>query len=139
MNAVVSICGSMSCLAEMKKLAERLETRALRVHLPEETDIDWDSIEDSEQVSLKKGLIDRHLENIQNSDVVLIANFPRKGVDGYIGANTLMEIAFSYALGKPVALLFEPGAQDCRLEVLSTTNQILDGEVANLPDTTWQL
>jgi hypothetical protein len=118
----------MSSFPEMKSLAGQLEEHVVRVHLPQKADIDWESTEASKLIVLKKGFIDGHLAKIQSSDLILIANFPKKGIEGYIGPNTLMEIAFAWALNKSVVLLFDPGPQDCRFEVLSIADRIIDGD-----------
>jgi hypothetical protein len=124
---VDTLCGSMSSLPAMKSLGNQLEAHAACVLLPKESDIDWASTNTSKLTVLKKGFIDGHLAKIQSSDLVLIANYTKNEIKGYIGPNTLMEIAFAYALNKPVVLLFDPGSQSCRLEVLSIADRIIEG------------
>jgi hypothetical protein len=63
---------------------------------------------------------------------VLIANFPRAGVTGYVGPNALVEAAFGRAMGKPVAFPNRPGEQGCQLEALALMTVCLDGLATNL-------
>ncbi len=77
----------------------------------------------------KKIYIDAHLEKIKNSQAIFVVNEPKHGIEGYIGANTLMEIAFAYALGKPVFLLNPLGPQPCQDELLGLGTRSLAGKV----------
>ena len=56
---------------------------------------------------------------------MLLANYSKNGIDGYIGANSLMDAAFAYALGVPVAYLKPVGEQPCRLEALSISQTVI--------------
>jgi len=76
-----------------------------------------------------RGNINEHLSKIRASDAILVVNLPKKGVDGYVGANTLMEAAFAYALGKHIFILYRPAEQACRPEVLGMNPNFLDGDL----------
>ena len=50
-------------------------------------------------------------------DAVLVLNYEKNGVAGYIGAGVLMEMAVAHSLGKPIFILFPlPGSQQQRWE-----------------------
>lgn len=74
--------------------------------------------------------MDRHLEKIRNSDVVLVANLSKRGVEGYVGPNTLMQAAFAHALGITVVFLNDPSEQSGGLECIAIASGCLDGDVA---------
>ncbi|MFA6047333.1 MAG: hypothetical protein WCV59_02180 [Parcubacteria group bacterium] len=44
-------------------------------------------------------------KKIENSHAVLILNHEKKGIDGYFGSNTLMELLIAFYLGKKIFLL----------------------------------
>ena len=115
----VSICGSMSFIDQMEQLAGFARQEGYTVAVPqrEEIDIDRGSAPGAEALTLKRRYIDGHLVHIRTSDLVLLANYPKHDIAGYVGPNTLVEAAFGYALGIPVATLFEPGPQPCKLEI----------------------
>jgi nucleoside 2-deoxyribosyltransferase len=119
----------MRGLPAMKSLRNQLEAHAACVLLPKESDIDWASTNTSKLTVLKTGFVDEHLAKIQSSDLALLANYTKNGIKGYIGSNTLMEIAFAYALKNPVVLLFDRGSQSCRLEVLGIADRVIDGNI----------
>ncbi|MEM7535045.1 MAG: hypothetical protein AAF639_22910 [Chloroflexota bacterium] len=116
----------------MKALQQVLISKGYTVYIPDEDDIDYDSLTDEQQVALKGQYIDAHLGYIKQSDAILVANFAKNGIDGYIGANTLMEIAFAYVLGKRLFVLNEVGEQGCRLEILGMQPVILNGDLTLL-------
>ncbi len=98
----------------------------------EEAEIEYDTLPERQQAIIKRRLIDAHLEKIKNSDAVLIANFTKKAIEGYIGANTLMEMAFAYAFQKPVFVLHTLGEQNCKVEALGVQTANLRGKLSNL-------
>ncbi len=69
---------------------------------------------------------------IKKSGTILIANLPKYGIQGYVGPNTLMEIAFAYALGKKIYLLHPMDDQPCRDEVRGLEIETLNGDLSEL-------
>lgn len=132
--AQIAVCGSMSFMSEMEKLADGLQAVGHFCFLPirEEEALDWNSLSQDDRLALKRHFIKSHLHKIQKADGVLLANFTKHGIDGYIGANTLMEAAFSYAFGKPVFALFEIGPQSCQIEIQSIVTAVLKGDLRQL-------
>jgi hypothetical protein len=130
MVPTIAICGSMSFVDEMETLATVLCDKA-HILLPEreESRRDWRFESLERLLSLKRYYIDVHLEKIRASDAILIANYEKHGIAGYIGPNTLIEAAFAHALGKRVLLLYMPNEQPCRIEALSIASSILEGDV----------
>ena len=122
----------MQFMEQMKALQQVLIVKGYTVHIPDEDDTDYDSLTDEGQVALKGQYIDAHLGYIEQSDAILVANFAKNGIDGYIGANTLMEIAFAYVLGKRIFVLNDVGEQGCRLEVLGMMPVVLNQDLTLL-------
>ena len=47
----------------------------------------------------------KFFKTIENSDAVLVLNYPKNGINGYVGSATLMDIGVAYYLGKRIFLL----------------------------------
>lgn len=129
---VLSICGSMDFIDEMETIAAELTAVGWMVFTPQraEAGFCWEDLGAAERIQRKKVYIDAHLENIRGSTAVLIANYPKNGINGYIGANTLMEAAMAYTLGVPVYFLFPIGAQGYQLEAESIATGVWNGRVS---------
>jgi hypothetical protein len=128
---VISICGSMTFIEEMENLAKNLGLLGWQAYTPERSEVGfrWESLLIQETLQLKKDYIDTHLNKIRHSDIVLVANYPKNNIDGYIGANSLMEASFAYALNIPVYFLFPIGEQSCQLEAQSIAAKVLNGVI----------
>jgi nucleoside 2-deoxyribosyltransferase len=61
-----------------------------------------------EFLETKKQLMDEHIDKIKNSDAVLILNFDKAKIRGYVGGNSFMEMGVAYALGKKVFIWKKP-------------------------------
>jgi nucleoside 2-deoxyribosyltransferase len=133
-RATIAICGSMAFINKMERIATELEGLGCEALAPvrDEHGLDSASLARAELLSLKKHRVDSHLDKIRRADAVLIANLPRHGVDGYVGASTLMEAAFAYAAGIPVIFLHDPWGQTNGLECASICHGCVEGDLARL-------
>ena len=127
----ISICGSMDFIDEMETIAAELTAAGWTVFTPQraEAGFRWEDLSAEECIQRKKAYIDAHLENIRRSTAVLIANYPKNDINGYIGANTLMEAAMAYTLGVPIYFLFPIGVQGCQLEAESIAEGVWNGRL----------
>lgn len=131
---IITICGSMAFSDQMRQLGHQLERMGFIVLSPleEEEEAHYEILTEQAQTKVKRQFIDKHLDKIKPSDAVLIANFEKRGIPGYIGANTLIEIAFAYAFEKRIFVLNPVGEQGCKVEVLGMQSLNLAGDLRNL-------
>lgn len=107
------ISGSMAFAKEMLATKKSLEKMGHTVEVPFETEIHLekpefvDSLEENLQYCIDNDVIRKSFDFIASADAVVVLNHPRKGIDGYIGASTLMEIAIAYFLKKKIFLLHD--------------------------------
>src|SRR3989338_9944793 len=52
----------------------------------------------------EKDAIREYWEQIQRSDAILVLNYDKRGIQNYIGGNTLMEIGFAHVLNQKIFL-----------------------------------
>lgn len=130
----IAICGSMSFIDRMEAVAAELRPHVEMVFTParEEQGLDWSALPIEAAVERKRAYLFGYLERIRASDRVLIANFDKHGIEGYVGPNTLVEAAFAHATGREVAFLYRPGDQPARLEALAMMTTCLDGATSAL-------
>ena len=60
---------------------------------------------DPKKYTRKTWLIKNHLNKVKSGDAVLILNYEKKGIPGYIGGNTLIEAAIGFDRKKPIFIL----------------------------------
>jgi non-canonical (house-cleaning) NTP pyrophosphatase len=98
----ITICGSMLFYKEMINLKECLEKMGFGANSPrsfEEMEIinyNKYTQEEGTDLKIKYNLIQDYYSKILDSDAILIANYTKKGIEGYIGGNTLLEMGFAY-------------------------------------------
>lgn len=106
----IIICGSMSAHQKMSEVQKYLTALGHAVKMPnldfidQQIDNEGNSIENA-QIKIENNFIKIWFESIRESDAVLAINEDKKGIKGYIGPNTFLEIGFGYALGKKVYIL----------------------------------
>ncbi len=135
----IVICGSMSFAQEMEKMGKELESFGHEVFLPEEIrkfiSGEWTAGNPEKAVERKvqHDFIKKHYFKIVESDAILVLNYERKGIKGYIGGNTFLECGFAHVLGKKIYFLFEVPEIDFFWSELKSMNLlILDGDLAKI-------
>lgn len=137
----IFICASMGNAKKMVRVKKKLESLGHNVFLPSGTEEclkDPKLIDDLER-DLKYGLendvMAKGFESIGRSDAVLVLNYSKNGVSGYIGAAVLMEIAVARYLGKRTILLNDlPSVKKARwvIEVKMMRPEIIKGDFNKL-------
>lgn len=149
----ITICGSMAFYTEMKSVGDELERLGHEVQVPEleaEAPAEFggaktinfanyiekhggiDAIPaDHEMWDQKQDAILHHFKKIEWSDALLICNYEKRGVPGYVGGNTLIEIGVGFYLQKPLYLL-HPISSDLsyKIEILSMKPTVINGDLS---------
>lgn len=144
----LTICGTIAFFDSMTEIKEKLEEIGHEVKLPptevkgkdgnlisvqeyyrqrkEEQDDDswiWDR---------KAEAIRWHLEKIENSDAILVLNHEKKGVAGYIGGNTLVEMGVAFYLNKKIFLYNPIPELSYKEEILGMKPVVLNQDLRNI-------
>jgi len=98
----ITVSGSMKHATKMEALKVKLEALGHLVHLPEMSEA---GLKGEKLRARKPMLIQDHTEKIKKSDALLVANYPKNDIDGYIGGNTFLEMGMAYMVGKPIYLI----------------------------------
>lgn len=102
----------MAFAKEMLEIKKTLEKAGHEVGLPYETEVhvqnpDFvDNLSDNLQYCIDNDVIHHSFNLIEKADAIVVVNYPRKGITGYVGTSTLMEIAIAYHYRKKIYLLY---------------------------------
>lgn len=135
----IFIAGSMSFAKEI------IETKELLKKIGFDSDFAPDTYDcfNSPHLKLNEDLehcekmdIIRACMNAQEAcDAILLLNYPKDGVVGYIGSNCLIELGLAYYLKQKIFLLYPPPPQDqarYHVEVMHMKPIILDGDISSI-------
>ena len=73
-----------------------------------------------------------HFDKVAWSDAILVANYDKNDVKGYIGGNTLMEIGLAFFLKKKIYLLNQIPELSYKEEILGVKPIILNGDLTKI-------
>jgi hypothetical protein len=136
----IAICGSMTFYMEMRAIKEGLEILGHDVLVPMDTYSDEMPIEarpdvtDEDKISAKieYDFIREHFHKIDQSEAVLILNYEKKNIPGYIGGNTFLEMGHAYGLGKKIYLMNPVPDMNYSIEMHSMQPIILEGDLSKI-------
>lgn len=108
----------MAFAKEMLATKKKLEKMGHTVNVPHDTDVhvtDEALVDDLDRNLVhakERDLMMQSFTLVAASDAVLVLNYKRKGIEGYIGTSALMEIGLAYYLGKKIFLLHDVPSHD---------------------------
>ena len=109
----------MSAAKEMVEVKDFLEKKGHKIHIQDDI-MDFVEGKRTDEDKWRKIEIDpfkNYFEVIKSCDAIIVVNVEKKGVKGYIGGNSLIEMAFAHVLDKKIYLL-------CEIPKLSYTDEI---------------
>ena len=107
----IMIIGSMTFAREMLEVQKQLQEGGHSVEVPCDTGLHVedpllrDDLARDKVHVMGNNVMHRCFDLIADSDAVLVLNHKHKGVEGYIGASTLMEIGLAGYLRKKIFIL----------------------------------
>ncbi len=124
-------------MLEAQKILEELGHEAI---VPIDTQIcaenpNYDFGDDLEHCQTFENIIKDHFDLIEPRDAILVVNYPKNDIKGYVGGSTLMEMGIAHHFNKKIFLLFDPPLEkDIRyaFEITLMKPIILSGDVKNI-------
>jgi len=107
----ITVCGSLTFAKKMIEAKEKLEKAGYQVNLPPDTKIvvkgklNHNDLDVDFEHCVKNNVLRKHFNNIEHSDAILVLNYDKNGIKGYIGTSSLMETGLAYFLNKKIFLL----------------------------------
>lgn len=115
---IITICASASHYRDVLKIEKELLKLGFKTKIPHTAKImhknkdfninnykTW--YQDKRDYFKKTKLMINHFKKIINADAILVVNMNKNGVGGYIGGNTLMEMAIAFHYKKPIFIYNE--------------------------------
>lgn len=134
----ITVCASMTFSLEIVEIARQLKERGHEVDLPKFTE-HYSTLSSREEMHVESAqnkiehdLIRYYYRLIEKSDAILVVNKTKKGIENYIGANTLLEMGFAYVLNKRIYLLNPIPKQDSTDEIIAMRPLILLGKLESI-------
>ncbi len=134
----ITICGSMQFHHEMSQTQYLLEEVGHSVLVPkdltilEQNESYMETDEERVTSKIEHDFIREHFKKIERSDAILVRNYEKKGVAGYIGGNTFLEMGHAFGLGKKIYLLYPVPDMDYSVEMQAMQPIILNGDFSKL-------
>ncbi len=134
----ITICGSMQFHVEMAKAQQELEAQGMRVLVPtelgnEKTNESFMSRdEDKISTKIEYDFIREHFRKIEKSDAIVVLNYRKKGIEGYIGGNTFLEMGYAFGLRKKIYLLHPVPKMEYSVEMHAMKPVVLHGDLSKL-------
>lgn len=81
----------------------------------------------------KTQLMNKHFKKVIDADAILVTNFEKNGLEGYIGGNALMEMALAFHYKKPIFIYNEISKELGIAEEIYGMNPIfIEGDLLNI-------
>lgn len=134
----IAICGSMKFHKEMIETKKRLEDAGHSVVIPsgaydfEKNEAYMKTDEEKINVKIEHDLIREHFKFIQDSDAILVLNYEKNGIPGYIGGNTFLEMGLAFWLGKKIYLLNPIPEMDYLTEMYAMQPEVINGDLTKI-------
>lgn len=136
----IAICGSLQFHKEMRDIKQQLEAMGYTALIPKSLDLIEQkefkkpkTVEERLAAEKEHDFIREHFRKIEKSDAILVANYDKDGITGYVGGNTFLEMGIAFYLGKKIYLLYPiPEMDFSKLEMHAMKPIVLHGELQKI-------
>jgi len=133
----IIICGSIRAADKITRVKKELEKMGHKIEVPEGVKkkelrkIDGKH-EEKAEVKIKHDLIRGYYEKMKQYDIVLVVNPEKDSIPGYIGGNTLIEMAFAHILNKKLYCLYSLPNLPYSSEIIAMQPIVLNGDLSKI-------
>lgn len=137
----IAICLSLDFANQIKEIVNQLNQQGHEVVLPKTVEMILNGEVTFEQIikekkngeisdrMIKQNILKYYFEKIKEVDAIFVLNFEKRGIKGYIGGNTFLEIGFAHVLNKRIFLLNEIPDISYKDEIKAMQPVILNGDL----------
>ncbi len=140
----IAICVSLDFANKIKGVADQLIKEGHEVIIPKTIEMILNGevtleqiLEEKESGEFSNRVIRQdsfryYFEKIKEANAILVLNFDKKGIKGYIGGSVFMEIGFAHILNKKTFLLNEIPNVTYEGEIKAMEPVILNGDLSKI-------
>lgn len=140
----IAICSSLDFINEIKETADALALLGHEVTLPQTAEKIFNGESAYEQVmeekqngefanrGIKQDSLNYYYGKIREADAIVVLNFSKKDIEGYIGGAVLLEMGFAHVLGKKIFLFNEVPAMSYTDEIRMMQPIIINGNINSI-------
>jgi predicted RNA-binding protein with PUA domain len=140
----IVICASLDFTPKVKEVANQLSEQGHKITIPKTSEMILNGevtleqiIKEKENGKISKRVIKQnsfkyYFEKIKEADAILVLNFKKKDIEGYIGRSTFLEMGFAHVLGKKIFLLNKIPDMNYRDEISAMEPVILEGNLSRI-------
>lgn len=138
----IVICSSLDFIDEIKDVREKLFARGHVVTVPETANKIYRGEVTHEQImrektneefaarGIQQDSLRFYYQKIKEGDAILVLNYKKKDIEGYIGGAVFLEMGFAHVLGKKIYLLNDVPAMSYSDEIKMMQPIVLQGELS---------
>lgn len=142
----ITLCGSIAFYEEMLQIKSKLEQMGHEVKLPpsEIPDGNGNMLPVKQYYELRKNekddsswiwdrkeeIMRKHFQKIEWSEAILVLNYPKRGIEGYIGINTVMEMGLAFHLRRKIYLLNKIPEIEHKEEILGMKPEVINNDLS---------
>ncbi len=141
---IITICSSASFYKQVLEIQVSLRKLGFMVKIPSSANLmkrnnnfdvsfykTWHT--DKSTYKKKTALMNSHFKKVLEGDCILVVNYDKNGITGYIGGNGLLEMLVAYLHKKPIYVLNPIGTYMLTEEVYGLEPIFLNGDLAKIP------
>jgi hypothetical protein len=141
----IFICGSIDFTHQMKRVGDELVANGHEVELPFTAqrilagELTLEAFKQEKQKQgdgafrkIKGDLIRRVYDRLNHFDAILVLNLQKKGIQGYIGGNTLLEMGFAHVLDKKIYVYESVPTMSYTDEIKAMQPVVLDCDLSRI-------
>ncbi len=119
----ICLCSSRKFFDKLREVKEELKGLGYKVLLPSMDNVQDDFYfkggRETEFAKIHYDLIRKHFKKIEQSDAILVCNYDKDGIAGYIGGSVLMEMTKAFDSNKFILLTKDIPQMPYRAEILA--------------------
>lgn len=136
----ITICGSITNAKKIYEIKAELEKQGhtvfshelMQMYAEENQEIIKRVKEAQYELKVEHNTFKWYYEKIKESDAIVVCNFEKNGIPGYIGGSVLIEIGYAYVLDKKIYFLNQIPEVGYKDELIAVEPIIINNDLSQI-------